>query len=132
SYAHALDQRLTVPGHGEVAVDLAFGGNFYAVLEAEQLKLSLDRSSTAELIGVGRDVMTAVNEQLPLAHPESGYAGCEHTVLLAPGSDARRARHALVNHPGWMDRSPGGTGTSALMALHHARGDLELSSDFVN
>src|SRR5699024_7879804 len=51
SYAHVLDQRLTVPGHGEVAVDLAFGGNFYAVLEAEELGLSLDRSSVAELIG---------------------------------------------------------------------------------
>jgi proline racemase len=53
-------------------------------------------------------------------------------VLLAPGSDATRTRHVLINHPGWLDRSPGGTGTSALMAVLHARGELGMHEDFVN
>ena len=132
SYAHALDQHLEVPGRGRIDVDLAFGGNFYAFVDAASLGLVVERPAAEELIVAGRDIMAAVNEQLPVRHPVNGFEGCEHVVFLAPGSDARRARHALVNHPGWMDRSPGGTGTSALMAVHHARGELDLGTDFVN
>lgn len=76
--------------------------------------------------------MSAVNAQDEPVHPESGYRGCEHVVFLAPGSDAGNTRHVLINAPGWLDRSPGGTGTSALMALLHARGQLDLDTDLVN
>lgn len=132
SYAQALDQHLEVPGRGQIDVDLAFGGNFYAFVDAASLGLVVERPAAEELIVAGRGIMDAVNEQLPVRHPLNDFEGCEHVVFLAPGSDARRARHALVNHPGWMDRSPGGTGTSALMAVHHARGELDLGTDFVN
>jgi proline racemase len=130
SYAHALDQRIDVPGYGEISVDIGFGGNFYAVLGADALGLRVARESSDDLVRAGGAVMEAVNAQALPRHPGTGYEGCEHTILLDPASDERRARHALVNHPGWMDRSPGGTGTSALMALHRARGDLGLEEDF--
>ena len=52
--------------------------------------------------------------------------------LAAPGSDARHSRHAMAIHPGWFDRSPCGTGTSARMAQLHARGLLPLDTDFRN
>ena len=53
-------------------------------------------------------------------------------MFLAPEpEDGPDARHVLINHPGWLDRSPGGTGTSALMAVRHARGQLGLNTDFV-
>lgn len=66
-------------------------------------------------------------------HPEDpAIAGVKHVYLAAPGSDARRSRHAMAIHPGWFDRSPCGTGTSARMAQLHARGLLELDTDFVN
>jgi proline racemase len=58
--------------------------------------------------------------------------GCHHVYLAAPGSDERRSRHAMVIHPGWFDRSPCGTGTSARMAQLHARGALALDTEFVN
>lgn len=132
SYVHRLDQELEVPGHGALTVDLAFGGNSYAIAQLEDLGIPCEPAAADRLIAAGRAIMAAVDEQAPLASAESGMAGCEHAVLLAPGSDARRARHALVNHPGWLDRSPGGTGTSALMAVHHARGRLALDEDFVN
>ncbi|MFI2102152.1 proline racemase family protein [Isoptericola sp. NPDC019693] len=132
SYAHELDRRLDVPGYGEVACDIAFGGNYYAFVDAADLGIPFERDRVDELIAAGRAVMAAVNEQASPVHPETGYAGCEHAVLLAPGSDAARARHALINHPGWLDRSPGGTGTSALMAVHHARGRLHADRPFVN
>lgn len=132
SYAHALDQRLEVPGHGTLHCDLAFGGNFYAFVQLQELGIRFEQASADALIAAGRAIMDAVNEQFPLTHPESGYTGCEHAVLLAPGSDAHHARHVLINHPGWLDRSPGGTGTSALMAILHARGELDLDQDFEN
>lgn len=132
SYAHAMDQSVDVPGWGTVSYDLAFGGNFYAFVEAGKLGLTLDRDDVGRLREAGTAIMAAINASAAPVHPLTGYCGCEHVVFLGPGSDAIRARHALINHPGWLDRSPGGTGTSALMALHHARGDLPLNTDFVN
>jgi proline racemase len=78
--------------------------------------------------------MAAVNagDDRPV-HPEDpGIHGCHHVQLLAPGSTAERSRHAMAIHPGWFDRSPCGTGTSARMAQLHARGELPLGRDFVN
>lgn len=138
SYAHALDQSVEVPGRGRLSCDIGFGGNFYAFVPAAEVGNPFERDRADEFIAAGRDIMAAVNEQLSPVHPETGYSGCEHVVFLAPdsGVDADRsgpdARHVLINHPGWLDRSPGGTGTSALMAVRHARGKLGLDTDFVN
>jgi proline racemase len=132
SYAHALDVDVDVPGLGTVATDIAFGGNFYAFVELDRLGIPFERERADEFLRLGRDIMHAVNDQREPEHPTTGYRGCEHVVLLAPGSDARRSRHVLVNAPGWIDRSPGGTGTSARMAQLHARGELALHSDLVN
>lgn len=142
SYAHALDQTVDVPGYGTVNCDIAFGGNYYAFVEAAEAERSdedaggvgipFERDHAEEFIAAGRHIMAAVNEQIKPVHPETGYRGCEHVVFLAPGSTASRGRHVLINHPGWVDRSPGGTGTSALMAVHHARGELGLNTDVVN
>jgi proline racemase len=59
-------------------------------------------------------------------------SGCHHVYLAAPGSTARHSRHAMAIHPGWFDRSPCGTGTSARMAQLHARGELPLDTEFRN
>lgn len=132
SYAHALDQSVDVPGYGSVGCDIAFGGNYYAFVEAEEIGIPFERTRAEEFTGAGRAIMAAVNEQIEPIHPVSGFRGCEHVVFLAPGSTAAHTRHILINHPGWVDRSPGGTGTSALMAVHHARGELGLNEEFVN
>ena len=57
---------------------------------------------------------------------------CHHVEFLAPGSTAQHSRHAMAIYPGWFDRSPCGTGTSARMAQLHARGELALGREFVN
>lgn len=140
SYAHALGQTVDVPGRGELACDIAFGGNYYAFVDAAEVGtadgdgvgIPFERDRAEDFIAAGRDIMAAVNDQMEPVHPVTGFRGCEHVVFLAPGSTASHTRHALINAPGWLDRSPGGTGTSALMAAHHARGDLELHTDFVN
>ena len=133
AYCHALDQKVEVPGFGTVGYDLAYGGNFYAILPLDRLGIPFDRAEKGRILDAGLAVMAAINEQDRPVHPgDPGIADCHHVQFLAPGSDARLSRHAMAIHPGWFDRSPCGTGTSARMAQLHARGELPLDTDFVN
>jgi proline racemase len=133
AFSVALDREVAVPGIGTVTLDLAFGGNFYAILPIEQVGLPFDRARGQEILDAGMRIAAAVNEQDEPVHPEDPtIRGCHHVQFLAPGSDARLSRHAMAIHPGWFDRSPCGTGTSARMAQLHARGELKLGDEFVN
>jgi proline racemase len=133
SYSHQLDAAVDVPGFGKLAYDIAYGGNFYAMVELEQLGLPYDRAAKQHLLDAGLAIMDAINEQaLPVHVENTEITGCHHVQLVAPGSDARHSRHAMAIHPGWFDRSPCGTGTSARMAQLHARGELPLHTDFRN
>lgn len=121
-----------VSGLGAVRYDMAYGGNFYAFVDAAAVGIPFSRESAEAFTAAGRAIMRAIDDQRLPVHPTTGFSGCEHVVFLADGSDARHSRHALINHPGWLDRSPGGTGTSARMAVLHARGELAIGADFVN
>lgn len=133
SFVVELDAVVDVRGIGEVRYDMAFGGNFYAILRCQDLRIDFARQQAARMIDAGLAVMDAIAEQRPVAHPDRpDITGCHHVYVAAPGSTARRSRHAMVIHPGWIDRSPCGTGTSARMAALHARGELPLHTDFVN
>ncbi|HVN11195.1 MAG TPA: proline racemase family protein [Kineosporiaceae bacterium] len=133
SFAQELDAVVDVKGYGEVRYDMAFGGNYYAILPIEALGLPFDRSRKQEILEAGLAVMDAVNAQRRPVHPDNPEIDvCHHVQLVAPGSDAGHSRHAMVIHPGWFDRSPCGTGTSARVAQLHARGELRLGADFVN
>jgi proline racemase len=77
--------------------------------------------------------MAAVNAADRPVHPEDDrIAGCAHVVFHAPGRDGADARAATAIHPGWLDRSPCGTGTSARLAQLHAHGQLAVGDLFVN
>ncbi|NEA24306.1 proline racemase family protein [Actinomadura bangladeshensis] len=133
SFALRRDAVVAVPGFGDVRYDLAYGGNFYAITDLAPLGLPFDRRRKDDLLGAGLSLMAAINDTDPPVHPADPLiTGCKHVQLLAPGSDAAHSRNAMVIHPGWFDRSPCGTGTSARMAQLHARGELPLRTEFVN
>ncbi|MFE7311811.1 proline racemase family protein [Streptomyces sp. NPDC057555] len=133
AFAVEQDATVTVPELGEIRYDMAYGGNFYAIVDLAQTGLPFDRARKTEILAAGLAVMGAVNEQNRPVHPvDPLVAGCKHVQFLAPGSTARHSRNAMAIHPGWFDRSPCGTGTSARMAQLHARGELPLHTDFVN
>jgi proline racemase len=133
SFSHTLDAKVAVPDLGAVPYDLAYGGNFYAMVQLDDIGLKFERSEMQRLLSAGLDIMSAINAQAMPVHPDnSEISGCHHVQLIAPGSDATRSRHAMAIYPGWFDRSPCGTGTSARMAQLHARGELALHTDFVN
>ncbi|MBB5632962.1 proline racemase [Cryobacterium mesophilum] len=133
SYTVRLDATVEVPGYGTVPYSLAFGGNFYAMVDLDAVGLEFDRADQEEIMAAGLAIMTAINETDPPSHPEiEGVDHCHHVEFIAPGSDAKHSRHAMAIYPGWFDRSPCGTGTSARMAELYSRGQLGLNQDFLN
>jgi len=133
SFLLGQDRTVQVDGIRELTYDMAFGGNFYALLPAEAAGLTVDAAASDELIERGLEIMAAINRADMPVHPEDPrIAGCHHVVFHAPGADGADARNATSIEPGWLDRSPCGTGTSARMAALHARGELAIGEDFVN
>jgi proline racemase len=133
AFAERLDATVTVPGYGDIPYSLAFGGNYYAMVDLDAINIPFDRSRQRDICDAGLAIMNAVNETDAPHHPDiDGVDHCHHVEFIAPGSTARHSRHAMAIHPGWFDRSPCGTGTSARMAELWARGELPLATDFVN
>jgi proline racemase len=133
SFATALGAKTDVAGYGPVRYDLAYGGNFYAIVALEELGLPFDRAEQQRILDAGLAIMDTINAVDPPVHPEDPAVRDVHGVYLtAPGSTSVHSRHAMVLPPHWFDRSPCGTGTSARMAALHARGELALDTDFVN
>lgn len=122
-----------VPGLGLVTYDMAFGGNFYAIVEAATVGVAPYPQQAQALIDVGARIMAAIDAADRPVHPEDDrIAGCHHVVLHEPGVDGAHTRAATSIHPGWLDRSPCGTGTSARLAQLHAAGELAVGEAFVN
>lgn len=133
AFAERLDARVDVPGYGLIPYSLAFGGNYYALVDLDEVGLPFDRGRQRDILEAGLAIMAAINEQDAPHHPEiDGVDYCHHVEFVAPESTARHSRHAMAIYPGWFDRSPCGTGTSARMAELWARGQLPLETDFIN
>lgn len=128
SFVCELEREVVVEGLGTVRFDLAFGGAFYAFVEARAVGLELAASQAARIVEVGRRVSRAVRRSVELRHP-GGSGELEFlygTIFTAPTEGAAFGRHACVFAEGELDRSPTGTGVSARAALLFARGELEL------
>jgi proline racemase len=125
SFLHAAD----VESNG-IRHDMAFGGNFYAIADAASAGLTVDPAHADELVAAGLELMAAVEEPVHPDQPE--VRGCKHVIWTAPGRDGADSRSAVAIHPGWVDRSPCGTGTSARMAQLWRRGALALGEAFVH
>lgn len=133
AFVASLDASVQVGSFGSVEYDMAFGGNFYALVDAASVDLEPVAANADELITRGLEIMGAINASSPPVHPlDAAIRGCKHVVFHAPGHNGAHARNATAIHPGWLDRSPCGTGTSARMAALHARGRLAVGQEFVN
>ncbi|HEU5157940.1 MAG TPA: proline racemase family protein [Streptosporangiaceae bacterium] len=135
AFGYALDRTVEVAGIGPVTYDMAYGGNFYAILPIESVGLPFDRSRKQEILTAGLAIMDAINASdadRPVHPEQADISGCHHVQFVAPGSDAKHSRHAMAIHPGWFDRSPCGTGTSARLAQLHARGEIAVGAELVN
>ncbi len=125
-FADRLDAPLEVDGIGTVAVDVAFGGMWYAIADARALGFALEPAEARELSRVGELIRAAAREQLPCEHPENPeIAGVSIVQIAAPWEGVGAVTgNAVVVAPGRLDRSATGTGLSARMAALHARGRM--------
>jgi proline racemase len=123
-FADRLDAPLEVEGFGTLTVDVAFGGMWYAIADAQQLGFELEPNEARELSETGELIRLAARQQLPCVHPENaGIAGVSIVEIAEPWRGLGAvSRNAVVVAPGRLDRSATGTGLSARMAALHARG----------
>lgn len=133
-FADRLDAPLEVDGIGTIAVDVAFGGMWYAIADAAALGFALEPSEARELSRVGELVRAAARDQLPCVHPENpGIRGVSIVEIAGPWRGVGAvSRNAVVVSPGRLDRSATGTGLSARMAALHARGDMKAGDEMTH
>jgi proline racemase len=133
SFSYALDQTVEVEGLGKLQYDIAYGGNFYAIVPIERVGIEFKRENGQKLLDLGLRISDAINEQNRPVHPENPeIAICHHIDFISPGADALHWKNAMAIHPGWFDRSPCGTGTSARLAQMAARGQFQDSDVLIN
>ncbi|MDH3367223.1 MAG: proline racemase family protein [Gemmatimonadota bacterium] len=144
AFAVHLDATVDVPELGVVHVDVAWGGMFYVIADADALGLALTPANGRRLARTGEMLRAAAAEQLPVSHPENPAIGGVSISQLSgpPTRPDAHAKNVVVVSTGavewsnpdtWtgaIDRSPCGTGTCAKMAVLHARGQLDLNEPF--
>jgi proline racemase len=133
SFLLGRDRSVELDGRS-LTYDMAFGGNFYAILPAGSAGLEVDPARADELVERGLEIMGAINTSDRPEHPsDPRISGCKHVIFTASGADGPHSQRSATSiHPGWLDRSPCGTGTSAKLAALHARGELGVGERFVN
>lgn len=133
SFVYAQDQQVDVPGLGRIRYDVAFGGAFYAFVQANEAGVGLTPADFRQLIDAGTRIKQAVMANLPIRHPFAADLSFLYGVIfIGPAHDpAHHSRNVCIFADGEVDRCPTGTGVSARAALHHARGELALGEPFI-
>lgn len=133
SFLYARDITLDVPQYGAVTLDVAFGGAFYAVVSAEQVGLRVVPEQADQLAAAATAITAAVNAATPITHPFEADLGFLYGTILTdtPEDAAHHSRNVCVFADAEVDRSPTGTGVSARLALHHAKGQLAQDQEII-
>ena len=126
SFLYAQDVEIEVHAYGRLTVDVAFGGAFYAFLPAAQLGLSITPEHANQLAAAGDMITRAVNAVLPVKHPLEEDLGFLYGTIFTgpPEIPSHYSRNVCIFANAEVDRSPTGTGVSARLALHSARGEI--------
>lgn len=119
---------------GQLEVDVAYGGNFYCIIDPQENFPGLEHYKAEQLISMARSLRTKMNEKYEFVHPEHpSIRGLSHVLWTGKTLDpTSTARNAVFYGDKAIDRSPCGTGTSARMAQWHAKGWLKPSQDFIH
>lgn len=134
AYLAAEGIRIDVPGFGPLTLDVAYGGNYYAIIEPQGAYTGLDDLGASKLVELSRTIRELVREKFEPVHPlEPSIRGVSH-VLWAdkPSAEDADGRNAVFYGERAIDRSPCGTGTSARLAHLAAKGRLSVGDRFVH
>jgi proline racemase len=133
SFVLALDETVVVPGMGEIRYDLAFGGAFYAFVQAEDAGVRCTPNDFRALIEKGIAIKHAVMASRSIPHPfEPELSFLYGTILVGPAQGNEvHSRNVCIFAEGEVDRCPTGTGVSARLAIHYARGEIGVGEPMV-
>lgn len=134
SFVEVLDQQVIIPEIGQVNYDIAFGGAYYAYVDADKLNIACTPENNQQLINVGRAIKHAVMASYTINHPiEADLSFLYGVIFYSSKTDAAssHSRHVCVFADGEIDRSPTGTGVSARVALLRVKEDLPVQQDVV-
>lgn len=134
SYVAAKGIQINVDGIGQLTVDVAYGGNYYAIVEPQGAYTGLDDLTASEILTLSLKIRSAVREQFTPVHPlDPTITGLSHVLWAdVPKGDGASARNAVFYGDKAIDRSPCGTGTSARMAHLADKGLLGVGASFVH
>ena len=128
AFVEALDHVAEVPGLGRVKLDIAYGGCFYALVDAAQFRLEIKPENARKLVDIGMRVQQVLNRTVEVVHPEiPEIRGISYTMLTGWNAQGQPTG-ATILPPGRVDRSPCGTGNAARMAVRYARGEVALGA----
>lgn len=135
SFVHKLDQTIELEGIGALSVDTAYGGDSFAIVDAEALGFSLVPSEAQQLADLGMRIVAASTEQAGFEHPTNPdwrhISFCLFAGPILEEDGDLTTRHAVAIRPGKIDRSPTGTGVSARLAVLHARQKIDAGQRLV-
>lgn len=133
SFVLELDAMVDVPELGRIRYDLAYGGAFYAYVNANEVGLSCRPEDFRRLIETGMQIKRAVMASRTIPHPfEEDLSFLYGVIFVAePENPAHHSRNVCVFAEGEVDRSPTGTGVSGRLAIHHARGEIGIGQSIV-
>ena len=134
SFVLVLDETVEVPGLGTVRYDLAFGGAFYAYVQAEEVGLTCTPADFRSLIEMGMAIKRAVMAARPIPHPfEPDLSFLYGIIFIGPplDGDSAHSRNVCIFAEGEVDRCPTGTGVSGRLAIHNARGEIGLNQPII-
>ncbi len=127
-------EEINVPGLGEIEVDIAFGGNFFGIVDVGKVNLKINPKNSLKLIDAGLRIREAVNNQVKVIHPVKTYINKVNLIEFYDEPDVPEAhvKNVVIFGEGQIDRSPCGTGTSAKIATLYAKGELKLNEEFIH
>lgn len=119
--------------YGEVRMDVAYGGNIYAIIPAESVGLTIDPAKASEIIKAGNSIKKDINEQIEVCHPLISFENhVTHVEFYETTEKKDLIKNAVVIPPGALDRSPCGTGTSAKLSVLAAKGEIKKGESFIH
>jgi len=133
SFVLVLDETVDVPGLGKVRYDIAFGGAFYAFVQAEEVGVTCTPADFRSLIEKGMAIKRSIMASRPIPHPfEEDLSFLYGTIFIGlPLAEGVHSRNVCIFAEGEVDRCPTGTGVSARLAIHHERGEIDLNQPIV-
>ncbi len=125
SFVEHLGHPLHVDGLGTIRVDVAYGGDYFCLVDAAACGFAIKPAEARDMVALGRQIKRAARQQIKVRHPTiPDLREISFVMFCAPGAGDLAPRNGNVIHPGRLDRSPCGTGSAARLAVMHAKGEI--------